>query len=62
MQKNKISIKVGGPAGSGVFTIGLLISKFFQKMGLYTVYTTDYPSLIKGGHNTCCSHCSNSSN
>lgn len=53
MCKNKISIKVGGPAGSGVFTIGLLLSKFFQRMGYNVVYTTDYPSLIKGGHNTC---------
>ena len=53
MVKNKISIKVGGPAGSGVFTIGLLISKYLQKSGLDVVYTTDYPSLIKGGHNTC---------
>ncbi len=53
MIRNKISIKVGGPAGSGVFTIGLLLSKYFQKLGLNVVYTTDYPSLIKGGHNTC---------
>lgn len=53
MSKNKISIKVGGPAGTGVFTIGLLLSKYFQRAGLNVVYTTDYPSLIKGGHNTC---------
>lgn len=53
MTQNKISIKVGGTAGSGVFTIGLLLSKYFQKLGLNVVYTTDYPSLIKGGHNTC---------
>ena len=52
--QNKVSIKVGGPAGEGVFTIGLLLSKFLKKSGLYVVYTTDYPSLIKGGHNTCC--------
>jgi 2-oxoglutarate ferredoxin oxidoreductase subunit alpha len=51
--QNKISIKVGGPAGEGVFTVGLLLSKFFKLNGLHVVYTTDYPSLIKGGHNTC---------
>lgn len=51
---NSISVKIGGPAGSGVFTIGLLLSKYFQKLNLYVAYTTDYPSLIKGGHNTCC--------
>ncbi len=54
MSQNKISVKIGGSAGSGVFTIGLLLSKFFQRCGLEVVYTTDYPSLIKGGHNTCC--------
>ncbi|MDA3856043.1 MAG: 2-oxoacid:acceptor oxidoreductase subunit alpha [Candidatus Woesearchaeota archaeon] len=54
MSLNKISIKIGGPAGSGVFTIGLLLSKYFQRAGLNVVYTTDYPSLIRGGHNTCC--------
>lgn len=53
MSNNKISIKVGGPAGEGVFTIGLLLSKYFQRAELNVVYTTDYPSLIKGGHNTC---------
>ncbi|MFP4402139.1 MAG: 2-oxoacid:acceptor oxidoreductase subunit alpha [Candidatus Nanoarchaeia archaeon] len=51
--QNKISLKAGGPAGEGVFTIGLLISKFFKMNGLHVMYTTDYPSLIKGGHNTC---------
>ncbi len=53
MSQNKISIKVGGPAGTGVFTIGLLLSRYFQRAGLEVVYTSDYPSLIKGGHNTC---------
>ncbi len=57
MEQNKISIKVGGMAGSGVFTIGLLLSKYFQRLGLNVVYTTDYPSLIKGGHNTCSIRC-----
>lgn len=51
---NSISVKIGGPAGSGIFTIGLLLSKYFQKLNLHVAYTTDYPSLIKGGHNTCC--------
>lgn len=54
MSLNKISIKAGGVAGAGVFTIGLLLSKYFQRANLNVVYTTDYPSLIKGGHNTCC--------
>ena len=53
MSQNKISVKVGGAAGQGVFTVGLLLAKYFQRMGLHVVYTNDYPSLIKGGHNTC---------
>lgn len=49
-----ISIKLSGPAGSGVFTLGALVSKLFIKVGYNTVCTFDYPSLIKGGHNVCC--------
>jgi 2-oxoglutarate/2-oxoacid ferredoxin oxidoreductase subunit alpha len=52
--KNKLIIKVGGSAGSGVFTIGEMFAKSCQRMGYNVCYTTDYPSLIKGGHNTCC--------
>ena len=58
MSSDNFSIKVGGAAGQGVFTVGLLLSKFFQNLGLEVSYTTDYPSLIKGGHNTCCVRCS----
>lgn len=49
-----ISIKLSGPAGSGVFTLGALISKLFISIGYNAVCTFDYPSLIKGGHNICC--------
>lgn len=48
------SIKIGGAAGSGVFTIGILISKLLKKFDYNIIYTFDFPSLIKGGHNTCC--------
>ncbi|MBN2368680.1 2-oxoacid:acceptor oxidoreductase subunit alpha [Candidatus Woesearchaeota archaeon] len=50
---NKIALKAGGPAGAGVFTIGAMIARTLQKMGLQVFYTADYPSLIKGGHNAC---------
>ncbi|MEM2131195.1 MAG: 2-oxoacid:acceptor oxidoreductase subunit alpha [Candidatus Woesearchaeota archaeon] len=50
---NKVALKAGGPAGSGVFTIGAMFARSVQKMGLNVFYTAEYPSLIKGGHNTC---------
>ena len=50
--ENRLSIKAGGPAGKGVFTVGELLAKTLHNLGLWTVVTKDYPSLIKGGHNT----------
>jgi 2-oxoglutarate/2-oxoacid ferredoxin oxidoreductase subunit alpha len=50
--ENQFSIKAGGPAGKGIFTIGELFAKTLHSMGLWAVVTKDYPSLIKGGHNT----------
>ncbi len=48
---DRVSIKVGGPAGSGVMTLGVLIAKSLKKSNQWVVTDTDYPSLIKGGHN-----------
>ena len=53
MAINKLALKAGGPAGAGVFTIGAMIARSLQKMGLNVFYTADYPSLIRGGHNAC---------
>ncbi len=52
MRINNATIKIGGEAGTGVLTVGLLLSKLFQRSGLQVFFTNDYPSLIKGGHNT----------
>ncbi len=46
-----VTIKIGGPAGSGVMTVGTTIAKILKKSGLYVYTCTDHPSLIKGGHN-----------
>ena len=46
-----ISIKIGGPAGAGVMTVGKLFAKTFQRYDIYTFFSNDYPSLIRGGHN-----------
>ena len=49
---NRLNCKIGGPAGSGVAVMGALFAKCLQRSGLEVVATNDYPSLIKGGHNT----------
>jgi 2-oxoglutarate ferredoxin oxidoreductase subunit alpha len=46
-----INIRVGGEAGQGIQTIGLALSKTFQKSGLYVFSTQYYLSRVRGGHN-----------
>lgn len=48
---NKVAMLVGGIAGAGVVTVGTMLSKCFQRCGLYVFAAKDYPSLIRGGHN-----------
>ncbi len=45
------TIKVGGEAGAGVMSAGLLISKIATRSGYHIFDYTEYPSLIRGGHN-----------
>ncbi|RJQ17287.1 2-oxoacid:acceptor oxidoreductase subunit alpha [Candidatus Woesearchaeota archaeon] len=51
MEKNKFSWKLGGEAGYGIMTTGLIFSKACTRIGLYTYDYIEYPSLIRGGHN-----------
>lgn len=44
--------KVAGAAGEGIMTTGLLLSKTIARHGWYIFDYTEYPSLIRGGHNT----------
>ena len=45
------SIKIGGAAGQGIKSAGLMLAKTATRSG-YNIYTyTEYPSLIRGGHN-----------
>lgn len=44
--------KIGAPAGYGVMTTGLSMSKIATRSGLHIYDYTEYPSLIQGGHNT----------
>ncbi len=45
-----ISILIGGPAGSGVFRSGQIISKTLFRHGYHVVTNNEYPSIIRGGH------------
>jgi len=44
--------KVAGSAGEGIMTTGLLFSKTCARHGLSIFDYMEYPSLIRGGHNT----------
>jgi 2-oxoglutarate ferredoxin oxidoreductase subunit alpha len=43
--------KIGGEAGFGIMTTGLLFSKIASRLGYYILDYVEYPSLIRGGHN-----------
>ncbi len=45
------TIMVGGEAGQGVATVGLILSKAFAGGGYYVFGDQDYESRIRGGHN-----------
>lgn len=44
--------KIGGAAGFGIMTTGLNFSKIAARSGYNLFDYTEYPSLIRGGHNT----------
>ncbi len=48
----RLSIKITGPAGFGIKVTGIMLAKIFMRQGLNVFAYTEYPSLIRGGHNT----------
>ncbi len=52
METNRIHWKIGGAAGQGIKSSGLIFAKTCTRAGLSAFGYTEYPSLIKGGHNT----------
>lgn len=52
MIKNQLTWKIGGEAGYGIMSAGQIFGKICSRGGLNVVSTTDYPSRIRGGHNT----------
>lgn len=45
------TFKIGGQAGQGVKSAGLMFSKVATRSGYYIYTHTEYPSLVRGGHN-----------
>jgi 2-oxoglutarate ferredoxin oxidoreductase subunit alpha len=48
----EVRIRIGGPAGMGIKAAGQSLARVFVRAGYETFDLTEYPSLIKGGHNT----------
>jgi 2-oxoglutarate ferredoxin oxidoreductase subunit alpha len=48
----EVRIRIGGPAGFGIKAAGQTLARVFARSGYHTFDLTEYPSLIKGGHNT----------
>lgn len=48
----EVRIRIGGPAGFGIKAAGASLARLFSEAGYHTFDLTEYPSLIKGGHNT----------
>lgn len=50
--QNRITWKIGGEAGFGIMSTGAIFAKTCMRAGLSVVEYAEYPSLIRGGHNT----------
>jgi 2-oxoglutarate ferredoxin oxidoreductase subunit alpha len=48
----QFNFKIGGEAGFGIMVTGLIFSKTATRSGYNIFDYTEYPSLIRGGHNT----------
>ena len=50
---NKVwTVKIAGPAGTGIKSAGLLLAQILNESGYYLKDYSEYPSLVRGGHNT----------
>ncbi len=45
------TIRIGGEAGQGLQTIGVVIAKVFSRSGFHVFTHQDYMSRVRGGHN-----------
>ncbi|MFA6098592.1 MAG: 2-oxoacid:acceptor oxidoreductase subunit alpha [Patescibacteria group bacterium] len=49
---NNFNWKIGGEAGYGILSAGAMFARAMLRAGLYVFDYAEYPSLIRGGHNT----------
>jgi 2-oxoglutarate/2-oxoacid ferredoxin oxidoreductase subunit alpha len=52
MSQDVFTIKIAGPAGTGIKSSGLLLSRLLVAHGFNIRDYSEYPSLVRGGHNT----------
>lgn len=52
MSMNVVSVKIAGPAGAGIKSTGLLLSNLLIEHGYNVKDYSEYPSLVRGGHNS----------
>jgi 2-oxoglutarate/2-oxoacid ferredoxin oxidoreductase subunit alpha len=52
MSSKVFTIKIAGPAGAGIKSGGQILSKTLINLGFHIFDYTEYPSLVRGGHNT----------
>ena len=52
MEKNDVTLLIGGEAGQGLVTLGQLLAKSLVHAGYSILVTQSYQSRIRGGHNT----------
>lgn len=49
---DSLTWKIGGEAGFGIMAAGAIFSRTLARAGLYIATINEYPSLVRGGHNT----------
>src|SRR3989344_4522208 len=47
----RLNILIGGKAGQGINKVSEIVSSILSSFGYFTFNYSDYPSLIRGGHN-----------
>ncbi|MDP2585798.1 MAG: 2-oxoacid:acceptor oxidoreductase subunit alpha [Candidatus Levybacteria bacterium] len=51
VKQDIFTLTIGGQAGQGIKAAGLLLAKVATRLGKHVYTYSEYPSLIKGGHN-----------
>ena len=52
MTTNELSFMVGGAASVGVKTAGMIFARLCSRAGLHVFGNVEYPSIIRGDHNS----------